>query len=179
MKKIFKGLITICMLVVVGSLITINCFASTNEKITSEVLEDNKTKDIVETAISDGRFKTLTASLKEADLVDALKGKGPFTVFAPTDDAFAKIEKEELDNLLKPENKKKLQDILEYHVYSGKVLSKDVAKLNNKEITMLDGKKAKITVKGNDVFINNSKVIMTDIETKNGVIHVIDTVLIP
>lgn len=179
MKKKLRVLVTICMLVVISSLITTNCFANVNEKRSSKIIEDNKTKDIVEIATSDGRFKTLTTALKSADLVDALKGKGAFTVFAPTDEAFAKLTTDKVNDLLKPENKKLLQDILEYHVYSGKVLSKDVAKLNNKEITMLDGKKAKITVKGNDVFINNAKVIITDIEAKNGVIHVIDTVLIP
>lgn len=111
------------MLVVISSLITTNCFANVNEKRSSEIIEDNKTKDIVEIATSDGRFKTLTTALKSADLVDALKGKGSFTAFAPTDEAFAKLTTDKLNDLLKPENKKLLQDILEYHVYSGKVLS--------------------------------------------------------
>ncbi|AOR24966.2 fasciclin [Clostridium taeniosporum] len=141
--------------------------------------DEKASKDIVDIAISDGRFKTLVTALKSAELVDALKGEGPFTVFAPTDDAFAKLPKEKLDELLKPENKKALVDILKYHVVPSKVSSKDVIKLDGKEITMANGKKAKIKVKDGSVYINDVKVTTTDIMGKNGVIHVIDAVLIP
>ncbi|MFO0936400.1 MAG: fasciclin domain-containing protein [Gemmataceae bacterium] len=134
-------------------------------------------KDIVDTAVSAGKFKTLAAALKAADLVDALKGTGPFTVFAPTDEAFAKLPKETLESLLKPENKEKLVAILKYHVVSGKVLAKDVVHL--KEAKTLQGSSVKVSVKKGEVSIDGAKVIKTDIETSNGVIHVIDSVIIP
>lgn len=137
------------------------------------------TKDIVEVAVSDGRFNTLVTALKAADLVDALKGDGPFTVFAPTDDAFAKLPAGTVETLLKPENKDMLKDILTYHVLSGKVMAKDAMKLDGKEVTMLNGDKAKIEVRNGDLFIDGAKVIIADIVTKNGVIHVIDTVMSP
>lgn len=134
-------------------------------------------KDIVDTAVAAGSFKTLAAALKAADLIDALKGKGPFTVFAPTDEAFAKLPKETLDSLLKPENKDKLSGILKYHVVSGKVSSKEVVKL--KEAKTLQGSSVKIVVKDGKVQIDNANVTKTDIEASNGVIHVIDTVILP
>lgn len=136
-------------------------------------------KDIVEIALSDGRFKTLTSGLKAAGLVDTLKGEGPFTVFAPTDEAFSKLPAGTLDKLLKPENKNDLVKILTYHVTPGKVVAADVMKLNGKEVTMVSGGKAKIEVKNGSVYINGAKVIITDIMAKNGVIHVIDTVIMP
>lgn len=136
-------------------------------------------KDIVEIALSDGRFKTLTSALKAAGLVDTLKGEGPFTVFAPTDEAFSKLPAGTLDKLLKPENKNDLVKILTYHVTPGKVVAADVMKLNGKEVTMVSGGKAKIEVKNGSVYINGAKVIITDIMAKNGVIHVIDTVIMP
>jgi transforming growth factor-beta-induced protein len=134
-------------------------------------------KDIVDTAVADGRFTTLVAAVKAAGLVDTLKGKGPFTVFAPTDDAFAKLPAGTIDELLKPENKQKLTDILLYHVVSGKVMAADVTKLTS-ATTML-GKDVAIKVDMGNVYINDAKVIITDIETSNGVIHVIDAVLLP
>ena len=135
-------------------------------------------KDIVDTAVADGRFKTLAAALGAAGLVDTLKGAGPFTVFAPTDDAFAKLPAGTLDDLLKPENKKKLSDILLYHVVSGKVMAADVVKLTSAATVL--GKDVTITVKDGKVFLNNTvQVIITDIVTSNGVIHVIDAVLLP
>ena len=134
---------------------------------------------IVDVAIKDGRFTTLVKALQQAGLVDTLKGNGPFTVFAPTDDAFKKLPEGTLDNLLKPENKDTLKDILLYHVANGNSTDKNIANLNGKEIDMANGKKATITTKGDEVFINDAKVIVTDIMAKNGVIHVIDTVLIP
>ena len=136
-----------------------------------------KAADIVDTAISAGNFKTLVAAVKAAGLVDTLKGKGPFTVFAPTDDAFAKLPAGAVDTLLKPENKAKLVAILTYHVVPGKVMSADVA---GKKAMVKTVEGGEISVDGaNGVMINNAKVIKADIETSNGVIHVIDTVLMP
>ena len=133
-------------------------------------------KNIVETAVEAGSFKTLAAALQAGDLIDALSGDTEFTVFAPTDEAFAKLPKGTLESLLKPENKDKLVAILQYHVVKGRVTSKKVVKLN--EAKTIGGKTVKIsTAKG--VMVNNAKVVKVDINCKNGVIHVIDTVLIP
>lgn len=139
-------------------------------------------KDIVDTAVSAGSFKTLVAAVQAAGLVDALKGKGPLTVFAPTDKAFENLEKAKpgtIAMLLKPENKHKLKDILTYHVVSGKVLAQDVLKMKNgSKVKTLNGKSFTLhTTKG--VQINKSTVVKTDIMCTNGVIHVIDTVLLP
>lgn len=136
-------------------------------------------KDIVDIASGDERFTTLTAALNEAGLVEVLKGQGPFTVFAPTNDAFAKLPAGTLEDLLKPENKEMLADLLRYHVYPGKVLAADAQKLNGKEITMANGDKAKVELKDGALYIDGAKVIATDIIAKNGVIHVIDTVMMP
>ena len=138
--------------------------------------------NIVETAVSAGNFKTLVAAVKAAGLVDALTGPGPLTVFAPTDAAFEKLEKSKpgtIAMLLKPENKSKLVKILTYHVVSGKVMAADVLKLKNgAHVNTLNG--ASITVRNsNGVRFNNSKLVKADIECTNGVIHVIDTVLLP
>ena len=130
-------------------------------------------KDIVDTAVSAGNFKTLVTALKAADLVKTLKGKGPYTVFAPTDEAFAKIPKADLDALLA--NKEKLTAVLTYHVVSGKIMAKDVKAGN---VETVNGKTVKITTDGG-VAVNTSKVTATDIKASNGVIHVIDTVLMP
>jgi transforming growth factor-beta-induced protein len=134
-------------------------------------------KDIVDTAVADGRFTTLAAALQAAGLVDTLKGKGPFTVLAPTDDAFAKLPAGTLDELLKPENKQKLTDILLYHVVDGKAMAADVVKLS--AVTTLLGKDVAIKQDMGSVYANDAKIIITDIETSNGVIHVIDSVLLP
>lgn len=134
-------------------------------------------KDIVDTAIGAGSFNTLVAAVKAADLVDTLKGKGPFTVFAPTDEAFAKLPAGTLDDLLKPENKAKLQGILTYHVVSGKVMAADV--VNLKSAKTVQGQDLTIAVAGDTVKVDNAKVIQTDIACSNGVIHVIDTVVLP
>ena len=130
-------------------------------------------KDIVDTAVSAGSFKTLVTALKAADLVNTLKGKGPYTVFAPTDEAFAKIPKADLDALLA--DKEKLTAVLTYHVVSGKVMAKDV---KAGDVATVNGKTIKITTDGG-VVVNTSKVTATDIKASNGVIHVIDTVLMP
>ena len=134
-------------------------------------------KDIVDTAVAAGQFKTLAAALTAAGLVDTLKGPGPFTVFAPTDAAFAKLPAGTVENLLKPENKAQLTAILTYHVVSGKVMAADVVKL--KEAKTVNGKMLQVKVNGSDVMINDAKVTATDIAASNGVIHVIDSVVLP
>ena len=134
-------------------------------------------KDIVDTAVAAGQFKTLAAALTAAGLVDTLKGPGPFTVFAPTDAAFAKLPPGTLDTLLKPESKAKLTAILTYHVVAGKVMAADVVKL--KEAKTVNGAMVAVKVDGGNVMINNAKVATADIGASNGVIHVIDTVLLP
>jgi uncharacterized surface protein with fasciclin (FAS1) repeats len=134
-------------------------------------------KDIVDTAVGAGSFNTLVAAVKAAGLVETLKGKGPFTVFAPTDDAFKKLPPGTLDDLLKPENKEKLKGILTYHVVSGKVMAKDVTKMTSAKT--VNGKSLTIVVKDGAVMVDNAKVTKTDIGCSNGVIHVIDTVVLP
>lgn len=136
-------------------------------------------KDIVDIATSDQQFSTLVTALQAADLVDTLKGKGPYTVFAPTNDAFAKLPAGTLENLLKPENKEVLTDILTYHVAPGKLDAKAVGKLNGKAIKMANGKPAQIEVKDGKVYIDGAQIIKTDIMAKNGIIHVIDAVMLP
>jgi transforming growth factor-beta-induced protein len=134
-------------------------------------------KDIVDTAIAAGSFNTLAKALTAAGLVETLKGKGPFTVFAPTDDAFAKLPAGTLEDLIKPENKEKLKSILTYHVVSGKLKAAAVIKL--KTIKTVNGQELKITVKDGTVMVDNAKVTKTNIMCSNGVIHVIDAVLMP
>ena len=134
-------------------------------------------QDIVDTAVADGRFKTLAAALHAGGLVETLKGEGPFTVFAPTDEAFAKLPAGTIDTLLKPENKDKLVGILTYHVVAGSVFAKDVVTLT--EAKTVEGKSVTIKVMDGKVYINDAQVIITDILCSNGVIHVIDTVLLP
>ncbi len=133
-------------------------------------------QDIVDTAVAGG-FNTLVSAVKAADLVETLKGTGPFTVFAPTDAAFAKLPPGTLQDLLKPENKAKLKGILTYHVVSGKVMAKDVMGL--KSAKTVNGQTLTITQKDGGVMVDNAKVTKTDIICKNGVIHVIDTVVLP
>ncbi|GAB5558836.1 MAG: hypothetical protein SynsKO_04830 [Synoicihabitans sp.] len=134
-------------------------------------------KDLVDTAVAAGQFQTLAAALGAADLVDALKGEGPFTVFAPTDEAFAKLPDGTIESLLKPENRDQLVDILTYHVVPARVLAKQAVKLDEAET--LGGKVIDVELRGDVLFLNDAKVVKTDIEASNGVIHVIDTVLIP
>ncbi len=134
-------------------------------------------KDIVDTAVEAGQFKTLAAALDAAGLVTTLKGTGPFTVFAPTDEAFAKLPAGTVEGLLKPENKQKLTEILTYHVVPGKVMAADVAGLD--EAKTVNGKAIDITVDGQSAKVNDASVIKTDIAASNGVIHVIDTVILP
>ena len=134
-------------------------------------------KDIVDTAVGAGSFSTLVAAVQAAGLVETLKGKGPFTVFAPSDEAFARLPKGTVENLLKPENKQQLIDILTYHVVAGNVLAADVVKIT--EATTVNGAKAKVTVKDGKVMIDNANVVATDVLASNGVIHVIDAVIMP
>jgi len=134
-------------------------------------------KDIVDTAVGAGQFKTLAAALQAAGLVETLKGKGPFTVFAPTDAAFAKLPAGTVETLLKPENKAKLADILTYHVVPGKVMATDVVKV--KEAKTVQGGSVKVNAMGGKVMIDGANVVTADIAASNGVIHVIDTVLMP
>lgn len=135
-----------------------------------------KTSDIVETALSVSYFSTLATALGAAGLIETLKGEGPFTVFAPTDSAFAKVPQQTLDDLLQPENKKKLAAILTYHVVPGRVPSHQVMAMNS--ATTLQGQTLNIS-KRDGVKINQANVIVTDVEATNGVIHVIDSVLMP
>ena len=135
-----------------------------------------QTKDIVTTAVEAGSFSTLAAALDAADLIGVLQGDGPFTVFAPTDEAFAKLPKGTLESLLKPENKKQLVSILTYHVVPGKVMAKDV---KSGMVKTASGSSFKMKVSKKGVHVDKAKVVATDVMADNGVIHVIDTVIIP
>ena len=139
--------------------------------------KDTENMDIVDTAAGNKMFSTLVTAVKAADLVSTLKGDGPFTVFAPTDEAFAALPAGTVEMLLKPENKQTLVQILTYHVVAGKVTAEDVSTLSN--ATTVEGSQVDISAKMGNVMINNAKVIKADIMTSNGVIHVIDTVLLP
>ncbi len=134
-------------------------------------------KNIVDTAVAAGSFKTLVTALKAAGLVSALEGKGPFTVFAPTDEAFAKLPPGTLQDLLKPENKQKLAAILTYHVVPGRVLASQVMGMTSAKT--LNGQTLSIAVSNGAVMVDNAKVVKTDIRCTNGVIHVIDSVMLP
>jgi transforming growth factor-beta-induced protein len=149
--------------------------------IDSVLMPPAEQADIVDTAIADGRFTTLVSAVQAAGLVDTLKGEGPFTVFAPTDEAFATLPAGTVEDLIKPENLETLKNILLYHVVPGKVMAADVAQLDGEMVdTALPGKQLMISVKDGKVYLNeNVQVIITDIETTNGVIHVIDSVLVP
>jgi uncharacterized surface protein with fasciclin (FAS1) repeats len=134
-------------------------------------------KDIVDTAVAAGSFTTLAKALAAADLVDTLKGPGPFTVFAPTDAAFAKLPAGTVDDLLKPENKAKLRRVLTYHVVSGKLSAADVVKVSSAKA--VSGDTLSIKVNGGSVMVDQALVVKTDIGASNGVIHVIDAVVLP
>ena len=134
-------------------------------------------QDIVMTAVAAGSFKTLAAALQAAGLVDTLKGTGPFTVFAPTDEAFAKLPAGTVENLLKPENKAKLQAVLTYHVVPGRVTASDVTKLSSAKT--VNGQAVTVAASTGVVMVDQAKVTQADVMASNGVIHVIDTVLLP
>jgi len=136
-----------------------------------------QTKDIVDTAVGAGSFKTLAAALQAADLVTTLKGTGPFTVFAPTDDAFAALPAGTVENLLKPENKAMLRRLLTYHVVAGRVMAADVVKLQSAKA--VSGDALTIVSRNGGVMVDGARVVKTDIAASNGVIHVIDKVVMP
>ena len=157
---------------VISSLVTIMMTTVTPK--TSAAAEG---KDIVDTAIAAGSFTTLAKALAAADLVTTLKGPGPFTVFAPTDEAFAKLPAGTVEALLKPENKAKLRRILTYHVVAGSVKAAAVVKLHSAKA--VSGDTMRIATQGGGVMVDDARVVKTDIVASNGVIHVIDTVLMP
>ena len=134
-------------------------------------------EDIVTTAVSAGSFQTLVAAVQAAGLVETLQGEGPFTVFAPTDEAFSHLPEGTVESLLKPENREKLVSILTYHVVPGAVTANDVVKLRSAET--VEGSSVRVSVNGSNVMINNARVVKTDIKCTNGIIHVIDAVLLP
>jgi len=164
MKKLHTGLTVISLIALL--VFAVSGWAQTADK-----------KDIVDTAVAAGSFNTLAKALQAGGLVDTLKGKGPFTVFAPTDDAFAKLPAGTLEDLLKPENKAKLVSILTYHVVPKEMMAADVVK--QKKAKTVQGSFIKIKTMDGKVMINNAQVIKADVMATNGVIHVIDTVLIP
>lgn len=145
--------------------------------LSTSVLAGGMKKDIVDTAVEAGSFNTLVAAVQAAGLVETLKGEGPFTVFAPTDEAFAALPEGTVDNLLKPENKDQLVAILTYHVVSGKVMSGDLAGTTTVAASVQGGE---LNINATDgVMVNDANVVSADIETSNGVIHVVDKVLLP
>lgn len=133
--------------------------------------------DIVATAIAAGSFETLVTAVKAAGLVETLRGEGPFTVFAPTDDAFAKLPAGTVEELVKPENRAKLQAILKYHVVPGRLMAKDV--VSSKYLTTVQGQQIRVSLKDGSAYVDAAKVVKTDIATSNGIIHVIDAVILP
>jgi uncharacterized surface protein with fasciclin (FAS1) repeats len=169
MKKSFNRSI-VRFLAAGAAVLAISLGISTNARAGSH-------KDIVDTAVDAGSFQTLAKALNAAGLVETLKGEGPFTVFAPTDEAFSKLPEGTLEDLLKPENKEKLAAILTYHVVPGKVMASDVAGMDSAKT--IHGQSLTITKNDDGVMVDNAHVVQTDIECSNGVIHVIDSVVLP
>jgi uncharacterized surface protein with fasciclin (FAS1) repeats len=159
-----------------GVLAFLPASATAGPAVAPAAKEATGAKDIVDVAVGAGDFKTLAQLLTHAGLVDTLKGPGPFTVFAPTDAAFAKLPKETVEALLKPENKDRLKAILTYHVVAGKVVAADV---KAGPVATVNGQSATISVRDGKVFIDAAQVVKTDIHATNGVIHVIDAVILP
>jgi uncharacterized surface protein with fasciclin (FAS1) repeats len=155
----------------IATLVTMTVMVSNPRAATAQ------TRDVVDTAVAAGSFTTLAKALTAADLIGTLKGKGPFTVFAPTDEAFAKLPAGTLESLLKPENKARLQRILTYHVVPGKVMAADVMTMHSAKA--VSGDMITIAAPGGTVTVNNAKVVKADILASNGVIHVIDAVILP
>lgn len=153
-----------------------DCHSSSSKKMAEAVAKQGP--NIVEVAVANSSFKTLVTAVEAAGLVDTLSGKGPFTVFAPTDAAFAKLPKGTVEKLLKPQNKATLVKVLTYHVVPSKVLSKDI-KSGTASVKTVEGGLITVTKSGKSVTINNSNVAIADVKASNGVIHVIDTVLLP
>jgi uncharacterized surface protein with fasciclin (FAS1) repeats len=167
-KKLFVGAVLFALLAV----------AAAPDSTRAAVNDPGKPADIVDTAVGAGQFKTLAAALEAAGLIDELRGPGPFTVFAPTDEAFAKLPAGTVESLLRPENKEKLKSILLYHVVSGNVPASEVLKLNGRSVKTLQGSSIKVRTH-NGVWVGDASVVQTDVMASNGVIHVIDTVLLP
>ncbi len=165
-KKITSFVMSLCLIVASAT-----TFAGSHSG-----MSHNK-KDIVDVAVSNPQFSTLVTALKAADLVDALKGDSKLTVFAPTNEAFAKLPAGTLETLLKPENKDQLVAVLTYHVVPGQVMAKDVVKINS--ATSLQGSDIAVKTKNGSVMVDNATVVATDVAASNGVIHVIDSVIIP
>ena len=163
-----KSIVTLAL----ASLLAASTFAGT----ASSSCSAGSAKDIVAVASGAGSFNTLVAAVKAAGLVETLQGAGPFTVFAPTDEAFAKLPAGTVESLLKPENKQKLIAILTYHVVPGKVMAADVKTMQAKTV---NGQELALVVGPGGVTVNNAKVVATDVAASNGVIHVIDTVVLP
>ena len=159
-----------------GFMVAIGTVLALNTAINATFAEEAE-MDIVDTAIAAGQFETLAAALTAADLVDTLKSEGPFTVFAPTDEAFAKLPEGTVENLLKPENRDQLTAILTYHVVAGKVTSDQVVELT--EAATVNGQSVDISVGSGGVMVDNAMVVATDVMATNGVIHIIDSVILP
>jgi uncharacterized surface protein with fasciclin (FAS1) repeats len=159
----------------VASLLLVAIATLATSRVSVGANDHHEKKDIVDTAVTAGSFKTLAAALQAAGLVETLKGKGPFTVFAPTDEAFAKLPAGTVEALLK--DKEKLTKILLYHVVLGNVMAKDVVKLTSAKT--VQGSSVKVAAKGGKVMVDNANVVKTDIPASNGVIHVIDSVILP
>ena len=171
-----KGMIKRALTIGAGALIVVG-FTSSITALAAGNYDTKAKSDIVDTAVAAGQFNTLAAALKAADLVSTLKSDGPFTVFAPTDEAFSKLPAGTVETLLKPENRDQLVAILTYHVVPGKVMAKDV--VNISEATTVNGSDIAIKVKDGNVQINEATVVAADVDASNGVIHVIDTVILP
>jgi transforming growth factor-beta-induced protein len=173
MKKQKIKILGVSMFIIVAiSIVLSGCSESEHKQMSSWAKHD-----IVDTAVSADDFNTLVAAVKAAGLVETLKGEGPFTVFAPTDEAFGKLPQGTVEDLLKPQNKHKLVSILTYHVVPGKVMAADVVNLSHAKT--VNGQSLSIKTYGSTVRVDNANVIKTDIECSNGVIHVIDTVVLP
>lgn len=175
--KIMKNSMTILGVTAVVAMAFVMSLAAPSARAVAAADHTKDGKDIVDTAVAAGSFKTLAAALKAGGLLETLKGAGPFTVFAPTDEAFAKLPKGTVEDLLKPENKEKLVAILTYHVVAGKATAADVTKMTSAKT--VNGKELKLKVTDAGVMVNDAKVITADVHASNGVIHVIDTVLLP
>lgn len=168
MKKATLSVLLISTILMVGV-----CLAGSNSMDASK--DASSAADIVDTAVAAGNFQTLVSAVEEAGLVDTLKGEGPFTVFAPTDEAFAKIPQEQLESLLA--NKTQLTAVLTYHVIAGKVMSTDLT--DDMAVATVQGENVTINLDEGSVMVNDAKVVQADIECSNGVVHAIDTVLMP
>ncbi len=180
-KNIFKTITFTFAIAIIGfglnTAYADNCGSHSAEKATKVSSKMNKADkmDIVETAVAAESFQTLVTAIKAAGLVETLKGEGPFTVFAPTDEAFAALPEGTVENLLK--DKEKLTAVLTYHVVPGKVMASDVVKIDKAQT--VNGQSVKVKVKNDKVMIDNANVVKTDIACSNGVIHVIDAVILP